>query len=49
MGYTGFVVGPPFIGMLGELVGISAALGSVVAAALIVAATARLARAADIA
>jgi MFS family permease len=48
MGYAGFVVGPPFIGLLGGTIGISRALLAIVAAAVIIAAAARLARAADI-
>jgi MFS family permease len=48
LGYAGFVVGPPFIGLLGEAVGLSAALGVIVASAIIIAMAAGLARAADI-
>jgi MFS family permease len=48
MGYAGFVVGPPFIGLLGGTIGISRALLAIVAGAVIIAAAARLARAADI-
>jgi MFS family permease len=47
LGYAGFVVGPPFIGFLGEAVGLSIALGVVVAGALIIALSAKLAAAAD--
>jgi hypothetical protein len=47
LGYAGFVVGPPFIGFLGEAVGLSVALGVVVAGAVIIALSARLAAAAD--
>jgi MFS family permease len=48
MGYAGFVVGPPFIGLLGEAIGISKALLAIVAGAVIIAAAARLAQTADI-
>jgi MFS family permease len=48
LGYAGFVVGPPFIGLLGEVIGLSAALGVIVVSAIIVALAAGLARAADI-
>jgi MFS family permease len=47
LGYAGFVAGPPFIGFLGEAIGLSAALGVVVAGAVIIALSARLAAAAD--
>lgn len=47
MGYAGFVAGPPFIGFLGEAVGLTAALGVVVVSAAIIALSARLAAAAD--
>lgn len=47
LGYAGFVVGPPFIGFLGEVLGLSMALGVVVAGAAIIAMSARLAAAAD--
>ena len=47
IGYAGFVVGPPFIGFLGEVLGLSLALGVVVAGAAIIAMSARLAAAAD--
>jgi MFS family permease len=48
MGYAGFVAGPPFLGLLGQAVGITTALGLIVVAGLIIAAAARLAQAADI-
>jgi hypothetical protein len=47
MGYTGSVAGPPFIGFLGEAIGLTAALGIVVAGAALIAFAARLAAAAD--
>jgi MFS family permease len=47
MGYAGFIAGPPFIGFLGEAIGLTEALGVIVAGAIIVAASARLAGAAD--
>lgn len=48
MGYAGFVAGPPFIGMIAELAGLSIALGITVLASATIAATARIARAADL-
>ena len=48
MGYAGFVAGPPFIGFLGEAVGLTAALGVVVVGAAIIALSAGLAAAADV-
>jgi MFS family permease len=47
MGYSGFLIGPPFIGMVAEWVGLRAALALTVAAALVIAAAARAGRAAD--
>jgi MFS family permease len=48
MGYAGFVVGPPFIGFLGQAIGLTAALFVIVAGAMAIAASARLAGAADL-
>jgi hypothetical protein len=47
MGYSGFLLGPPVIGMVAEWTGLSAALTLTVFAALVIAASARAARAAD--
>ncbi|QIG46894.1 MFS transporter [Nordella sp. HKS 07] len=47
LGYTGFLAGPPFIGLLAELGGLPLALGLVVLASLVIAACARAAGAAD--
>lgn len=47
LGYTGFLAGPPFIGLLAELGGLPLALGLVVLASLVIAAYARAAGAAD--
>jgi hypothetical protein len=47
MGYSGFLVGPPFIGMVAEWIGLRAALVLTIVAALVIAASARAARAAD--
>lgn len=47
MGYSGFLVGPPLVGMAAEVTGLSAALGLTVIAALVIAAAAPAARAAD--
>jgi hypothetical protein len=48
MGYAGFVAGPPFIGLLGQAIGLSAALGTIVVGAVVIAAAAGLAQAADL-
>ena len=47
LGYAGFLAGPPIIGFLAELTGLTLALGLVVLASLIIAASARAAGAAD--
>lgn len=47
LGYAGFLAGPPLIGFVAELTGLPQALGFVVLTALIVAASARAAGAAD--
>jgi len=47
MGYSGFLLGPPVIGMVAEWTGLQRALLLTVAAAAIIAASARAARAAD--
>jgi MFS family permease len=47
MGYVGFVVGPPFIGMIAQSAGLTVALGIVAVAAMVIAAAARMAKAAD--
>jgi MFS family permease len=47
MGYAGFVAGPPFIGFLGQAIGLTAALFVIVTGAVAIAASARLAGAAD--
>jgi MFS family permease len=48
LGYSGFVVGPPFIGLIGQSAGLSTALGLIVVGGLIISAAAKLAQAADI-
>jgi MFS family permease len=48
MGYSGFLAGPPLVGMVAEFTNLSAALGLTVVAALIIAAMATAARAADV-
>ena len=48
MGYAGFVAGPPFIGLLGQAIGLSAALGTIVVGAAVIAVAAGLAQAADL-
>ena len=47
MGYSGFLIGPPLIGMVAEWTGLRLALALTVVAALVIAAGARAARAAD--
>ena len=47
LGYSGFLLGPPLIGMVADGTGLRAALGLTVAAAAIIAASASAARAAD--
>jgi len=47
LGYAGFLAGPPLIGFVAELTGLPLALGLVVLASLIIAASARAAGAAD--
>jgi MFS family permease len=47
LGYSGFLAGPPMIGLLAEVVGLSWALGVTVVAALIIAASARMVQSAD--
>ncbi|HTN96153.1 MAG TPA: MFS transporter [Nordella sp.] len=47
LGYTGFLAGPPLIGLVAELAGLPLALGLVVLACLVIAAFARAAGAAD--
>lgn len=47
LGYTGFLAGPPLIGLVAELAGLPLALGLVVLASLVIAAYARAAGAAD--
>ena len=47
MGYSGFLAGPPMIGMVGELTGLQWGLGLTVVAALIIAAFARMVQSAD--
>lgn len=47
LGYAGFLAGPPLIGFVAELTGLPAALGLVVLASLVIAASARAAGAAD--
>ncbi len=47
MGYSGFLLGPPCIGMVAESAGLQLALGITVLAGLVIAAFARIARAAD--
>jgi len=47
LGYAGFLAGPPLIGFVAELTGLTAALGLVVLASLVIAASARAAGAAD--
>jgi MFS family permease len=47
LGYTGFLAGPPLIGFVAELSGLPVALGLVVLASLVIAASARAAGAAD--
>jgi fucose permease len=47
LGYAGFLAGPPLIGFIAELTGLSLALGVIVVAALIIALSARSAGAAD--
>lgn len=47
LGYTGFLAGPPLIGLVAELGGLPLALGLVVLASLVIAASARAAGAAD--
>ena len=47
MGYSGFLVGPPFIGMVADQTGLTAALLLTVFAALVIASAPRAARAAD--
>jgi hypothetical protein len=47
MGYSGFLLGPPLIGMAAEWTGLRAALALTVLAALVIAGAARAARSAD--
>ncbi|MGE0006211.1 MAG: MFS transporter [Parvibaculaceae bacterium] len=47
LGYAGFLAGPPLVGFVAELTGLPAALGLIVLAALVIAAFARAAGAAD--
>ncbi|WP_119392048.1 MFS transporter [Taklimakanibacter lacteus] len=47
LGYAGFLAGPPLIGFVAELTGLTAALGLIVLASLVIAASARAAGAAD--
>lgn len=47
LGYTGFLAGPPVIGLIAELGGLPAALGLVVLASVVIAVSARAAGAAD--
>ncbi|WP_119269412.1 MFS transporter [Taklimakanibacter deserti] len=47
LGYAGFLAGPPLIGFVAELTGLTMALGLVVLASLVIAASARAAGAAD--
>ena len=47
LGYAGFLAGPPLIGFVAELTGLTLALGLIVLASLIIAASARVAGAAD--
>ena len=47
LGYSGFLVGPPLIGMVAEFTGLAGALWITVAAALIIAASARMVQSAD--
>lgn len=47
LGYTGFLAGPPLIGFVAELTGLTAALGLLVLASLVIAASAKAAGAAD--
>ncbi|MGE0238310.1 MAG: MFS transporter [Parvibaculaceae bacterium] len=47
LGYAGFLAGPPLIGFVAELTGLTVALGLVVLASLVIAACARAAGAAD--
>ena len=47
LGYTGFLAGPPLIGLTAEVTGLPVALGLTVVAALIIAGTAQAVRAAD--
>jgi MFS family permease len=47
MGYSGFLLGPPVIGMIAEWTGLQIALGLTILAALVIAASAAAARAAD--
>lgn len=47
MGYSGFLLGPPCIGMVAEITGLQVALGMTFVAALVIAGFARIARAAD--
>jgi peptidoglycan/LPS O-acetylase OafA/YrhL len=47
LGYSGFLLGPPVIGMIAEWVGLKGALMLTVVAALVIAASAGAARAAD--
>ena len=47
LGYAGFLAGPPLIGFVAELTGLPLALGLIVLASLVIAASARVAGAAD--
>jgi hypothetical protein len=47
MGYSGFLAGPPLIGVVAQVTNLQVALFITVAAALIIAASARMVRAAD--
>jgi hypothetical protein len=47
LGYSGFLIGPPLIGLVAEATGLRLALAITIPAALIIAASARAARAAD--
>jgi len=47
LGYSGFLVGPPLIGMVAEFTGLAGAMWITVAAALVIAASARMVQSAD--